>query len=171
MTREEELAAFLAIKDELLSLLEPLDEDRMNAVPFAGSWTAGQLGDHLLKSYELVDWPKVKGAPAGRPVEAKSGAIDAVFSDYTKKYQPPGAVVPSSERIPGRMLVERLRNASEGIAAFVKGNDLGFTCAEFEVIGFGDLTAQEWIHFLTAHSRRHVRQLRAILGGGPLFTP
>jgi hypothetical protein len=167
MTREEELSGFLAIQDELLSLLEPLDEERMNRVPFPGSWTAGQLGEHLLKSYRAVDWTQVQAAPVHRPSDEKSPRIDAVFLDFTTKYQPPEFIVPSPGRISGSDLVESLRKAADGIAAFVRGNDLSFTCPEFSVIGFGDLTAQEWIHFLAAHSKRHVRQLRGILGHLP----
>jgi hypothetical protein len=167
MTPQEELSGFLALKDELISLLEPLDEDRMNRVPFPGSWTAGQLGEHLLKSYRAVDLAKVQAAPVRRPGGEKSPQIDAVFLDFTTKYQPPEFIVPSPGRISGPDLVDGLRQAAEAIAAFVRGNDLSFTCPEFSVIGFGELTAQEWIHFLTAHSKRHVRQLRRILSRLP----
>lgn len=163
MTKQEELSEFLAIKDELLSLLDPLEETRLNQVPFPGSWTAGQLGEHLLKSYRVVDLSKVKGLPSQRPSGEKSAQIDGVFLDFTTKYQPPEFIVPSSGNISGRKLVADLRQVSDEIAAYVKAHDMTFTCREFEVIGFGDLTAQEWIRFLTAHSKRHVRQLRHIL--------
>lgn len=42
-----------------------------------------------------------------------------------------------------------MQETADGIAAYVSEHDLSFTCPEFEVIGFGDLTTQEWIHFLT----------------------
>lgn len=163
MTGQEELPGFLAIKNELLSLLEPLDEEQMHRIPFPGSWTAAQLGEHLLKSYQSIDWSRIRATPSQRPSGAKSAQIDAVFLDFTKKYQPPEFVVPSTERISGRKLLEGLRKSTDGIAAFVWEHDLAFTCPEFGVIGFGEMTAQEWIRFLTAHSTRHVRQLRNIL--------
>ena len=163
MNPQEELAAFLAIKDELVSLLEPLDEERMNRMPFPGSWTAGQLGEHLLKSYNAIDLSQVEAAPARRPSGGKSAQIDAVFLDFTTKYQPPEFIVPSAERISRAGLLDGLRQAADRIAAYAGTHDLSFTCPDFEVIGFGDLTAQEWIRFLTAHSKRHVRQLRNIL--------
>lgn len=163
MTQQEDLAEFLAIKNELVSLLEPLDEGRLNQVPFPGSWTAGQLGEHLLKSYRSIDLSKVEGAPCPRPSGEKSPIIDAVFSDYTKKYTPPDRVVPSTERISRAQLLDGLRQVADAIAAFARAHDLSFTGPEFGFIGFGDMTAQEWIHFLTAHSKRHVRQLKNIL--------
>jgi len=163
MTQQEELSEFLAIKQELVTLLETLDEDRLNQVPFPGSWTAGQLGEHLLKSYRGIDLSKVQASPSQRPSGEKSPQIDGVFLDFTTKYQPPEFIVPSTGRIPGPKLLGDIRQAADAIAAFVNAHDLSFTCPDFEVIGFGDLTAQEWIRFLTAHSKRHVRQLRNIL--------
>lgn len=163
MTQQEELSEFAAIKNELLSLLEPLDEERMNQVPFQGSWTAGQLGEHLLKSYRSIDLSKVRTIPSQRLPDEKSPQIDAVFLDFTTQYQPPEFIVPSTGNISGRNLADGLRKTTDGIIAYAGEHDLTFTCPEFEVIGFGDLTAKEWIRFLTAHSKRHVRQLRNIL--------
>ncbi len=163
MNQQEELVEFLSIVGALISLLEPLDDERINRVPFPGSWTAGQLGDHLLKSYCAVDWVEIRATPLRRTDEGKSAQIDGVFLDFTTRYQPPDFIVPSTGEISGRELVADLRRAADGIAAYAQERDLAFTCPEFNVIGFGDLTAQEWIHFLTAHSKRHVRQLRNIL--------
>jgi hypothetical protein len=163
MIGSQELPGFLAIKDELLSLLEPLDDGQLNKVPFPGSWTAGQLGEHLLKSYRVIDFSKVQATPSQRTSDGKIPQIDAVFLDFTTKYQPPEFIVPSTGRISGRILADDLRKTADEIAAYVRGHDLSFTCPDFEVIGFGDLTAREWIRFLTAHSQRHVRQLRNIL--------
>jgi hypothetical protein len=163
MIRQTILSDFIAIKNELLSLLEPLDEEQMNRIPFPGSWTAGQLGEHLLKSYRAIDLSKVLASPSSRLGDEKCPQIDAVFLDFTTKYPPPDFIVPSAGTISGRKLADDLRKTADGIATYVGGRDLSFTCPEFEVIGFGDLTAHEWIHFLTAHSKRHVRQLRNIL--------
>lgn len=163
MIPSEELPGFIAIKDELLSLLEALDDVRMNQVPFPGSWTAGQLGEHLLKSFRAIDLSQVQAAPVQRPSDMKIPQIDAVFLDFTTKYQSAESIVPSAERISGRILVNELRKTTDGIAVYAREHDLSFTCPDFEFIGFGDLTAREWIRFLTVHSRRHVRQLRNIL--------
>jgi hypothetical protein len=163
MIAHEELAGFMAVKDELVSLLEPLDEARLNRVPFPGSWTAGQLGEHLLKSFQAIDLSKVRASPSRRPVNEKFSQIDAVFLDFTTKYQRPEFIAPSTGTISGRNLVEDLRKTADRIAAYVNENDLSFTCPDFEVIGFGELTAQEWIRFLTAHGKRHVRQKSKII--------
>lgn len=163
MTRHPELPEFIAITNELISLLEPLDEERMNLVPFAGSWSPAQLGEHLLKSYRLLDLARVEARPCTRASDEKCAKIEAVFLDFTKKYQPPAAIVPAAERISGRKLLEDLRAATEAIAAFVGTHDLSFISPEFGIVGFGEMTAREWVRFLTAHSKRHVHQLKNIL--------
>ena len=147
MDKEQELAAFIAIKDELLSMLGPLDEEGMNRVPFPGSWTAGQLGEHLLKSFAAIDLSKVRIAPLQRPVDGKFPQMDAVFLDFQMKIQSADFILPGREGISGRSLMDGLRKTTDAIAAYAREHDLSFTCQDFEVLGFGDLTAQEWIHF------------------------
>jgi DinB superfamily len=163
MNEQQELAELALVQNELIGLLLGLDEESLNRIPFTGSWSAGQLGEHLLKSYHLVDFAKVQAIPTTRNPTEKSQTIDGVFLDFTTKYQPPAAIVPSSEAISGARLIASLRRSILDIAAMAQGRGLAFTCKEFESIGFGDLTAQEWVHFLTAHSKRHVHQLRGIL--------
>lgn len=163
MNKEEELTAFTEIKNELLALLDPLDEDRMNRAPFPGSWTAGQLGEHLLKSYGVAEIFKGRTAPTPRPADGKYPQIDAVFLDFAMKFQSEDFIAPSPEKISGRDLKVGLRNATDGIAAFARDHDLTFTCLDLELPGFGALTAQEWLHLMSTHSRRHVRQLRNII--------
>jgi hypothetical protein len=163
MIPSEELPGYLAITNELISLLEPLDDGQLNRVPFPGSWTAGQLGEHLLKSYRTIDLSQVQATPSQRPSDGKIPQIDGVFLDFTTKYNPPEVIVPSAGKISGPKLVDDLRKTADGIAAYVRGHDLSYTCPDFEFIGFGDMTAREWIRFLTVHSQRHVRQLKNIL--------
>lgn len=81
----------------------------------------------------------------------------------TKEQELTAFIAPSPERISKMDLVDGLGKAADAIAGFANGHDLSFSSPEFEVIKLGGLTAQEWIHFLTAHSQRHVRQLRNII--------
>ena len=163
MSPQETLSAFIAIKNTLMALLEPLDEKKLNQIPFPGSWTAAQLGEHLLKSYQAFDLSKVKAIPAQRVHDAKSPQIEAVFLDFTTRYQTLDFIAPSGNPISRELLFARLRTTTDAIIDYAKTHGLGFTSPDFEIIGFGDLTAQEWIHFLTAHSQRHVHQLRQLL--------
>jgi DinB superfamily len=166
MTQAEVLSDFIAIKNTLISLLESLTHEQMNQIPFPGSWTAGQLGEHVLKSYQAVDLSKLSAIPSKRPSDAKSSQINAVFLNFSDKYQSPDFIVPSSTPISRSDLIAHLRETTDRIVDYAETHELSFTSHDFEIIGFGDLTAQEWIHFLAAHSQRHVHQLRHILGKG-----
>jgi DinB superfamily len=163
MTPAEVISNFTAIKNTLISLLETLTHEQLNQIPFPGSWTAGQLGEHVLKSYQAMDLSKMAAIPSKRPNDAKSSQIDSVFLDFSVKYQAPDFIVPSSTPISRSDLIAQLRETTDRIIDYAKTHELSFTSPDFEIIGFGDLTAQEWIHFLTAHGQRHVRQLRHIL--------
>ena len=41
--------------NRLISVLEGMTENQINMVPFPGSWTAGQVGDHLYRSYWVIE--------------------------------------------------------------------------------------------------------------------
>jgi len=160
MNKDEEIAAFAAVANELLTLLESLSEEQINRVPFPGSWTPGQLAEHLSKSFGAVDMAKVPSSPLERNAEEKSAQIEAVFLDDGTKYASLDFIAPATGKISGKEIIGDLRKKADGVVAFAKTHDLSFTCPGFDVIGFGPLTAQEWIHFLTAHGQRHLRQLR-----------
>ncbi|HKP95070.1 MAG TPA: DinB family protein [Fibrobacteria bacterium] len=167
MTQADALEEFQTAKDALLSLLEPLDEERLNRVPFPGSWTAGQLGDHLLKSYGLGELLKGRTAPTQRPVDEKREAIDLVFLDFQLQLKSPEFIVPSEGRISKAALLEGLRAKADGILEYARDKDLSFTCLDFVLPSFGTLTGTEWVHFIATHTRRHVRQLERIVAELP----
>jgi hypothetical protein len=96
-------------------------------------------------------------------VDEKARAIDEVFLDLNLKMQAPDFIVPSQERIPKEKLLGGLRTRTDGIVAFARDHDLSFTCLDFELPGYGALTGQEWVHFLTTHTRRHLHQLKKIV--------
>jgi hypothetical protein len=52
--KDEILNRFDKTTDELIGLLTPLTQEQLNKVPFENSWTAGQVGDHLCKSYDAT---------------------------------------------------------------------------------------------------------------------
>ncbi len=52
---EEILNQLQKTTDELIHGLSSLSQEQLNAVPFEGSWTAAQLGEHLHKSYNVAE--------------------------------------------------------------------------------------------------------------------
>lgn len=164
MTHDQLLSELTYITDELMHLLMPLSEEQLNTVPFEGSWTAGQLGDHLFKSYGLFSVLKGKTEPTSRPVEEKIGPVKDVFLNFEIKMQSPDFIVPSVGHFDKTILLSGLTKRINGIKDYIQSKeDLTPTCLDFELPRMGTLTRTEWIQFMTVHTVRHVHQLKKIV--------
>jgi len=137
--------------------------EQINTVPFAGSWTAGQVGEHLLISAEGV-LETINGPvePTDRDPAEKAGPIKQLFLDFTSKMNSPDFVMPSDAPKNKEALLQSLEKTMNGIYAAAETEDLSVTCMRFEFPGFGRLTRLEWITFILAHIQRHVHQLTII---------
>jgi hypothetical protein len=159
------LSEFTSAADELVSLLFSLNEDQLNKIPFEGSWTAGQVGHHLLKSYGVAKILNGNTAPAKRPADEKIREIKKVFLNFEIKMKSPEFIVPSSDHIEKEKLINGIKSKMETIKNFLGSKpDLTLICLDTELPGTGNLTRQEWIRFMTIHTQRHIHQLKKIIG-------
>jgi hypothetical protein len=164
MTKNELMNEFSKTTGDLINLLSPLSQEQLNKVPFEGSWTAGQLGDHLLKSYGLGEVLIGKTASTERPVDQKIKEVRKVFLNFDIKMKTPDFIVPSDSPINKENLLNGLEKRIKFVSAFIEDHpDLSPTCLDFELPGAGTLTQEEWIQFMTVHTMRHVHQLKNIV--------
>jgi hypothetical protein len=147
----------------LLVVVASIRAEQINTVPFAGSWTAGQVGEHLLISasgvLETINGPV---EPTERDPSEMAGFIKNMFLDFTSKMSSPDFVLPSDTPKNKEALLQSLEKTMNGIHAVAEREDLSATCMSFEFPGFGMLTRLEWITFILAHIQRHVHQLNII---------
>lgn len=157
--------AFKEITDELIGLLSDLSEENLNQVPFAGSWSVGQVGDHLLKSYQIKGVLMGKTCPANRKADALLASIRKLFLDFTIKMEAPDFIIPTNEYIEQTTLVENIRNTVTELLALANQQDfdMHFICLDFELPETGTLTRLEWLGFMSLHTQRHVHQLNNII--------
>lgn len=145
---------------EVISLFTP---EQLNTIPSEGSWTAGQVLEHILKSEAgIPDVLTGNTATADRPIDAKTDDLSAVFLDFTARYQSPAEIVP--DNLP--------KNSTEQLNALSKNRmlmrdilltkNIGDICEDFSFPFIGTLTRFEWVWFMICHSRRHLRQARNI---------
>lgn len=151
------------VTGRLLQMLSSLSPDMLNTVPFDGSWTAGQVGEHLLKSYSVADTLKGTTKPTQRSVDENFQEIKKLFLNYDIKMEAPEFIVPSEDWIDKKKLVSGLKEKVRSIITFAENNNLSPTCLDFELPGYGPLTRLEWLYFVTVHTQRHLHQLDAIL--------
>lgn len=163
MTQQEIITSFQQETRELLRLLFSLEEDELNKVPFEGSWTAAQVGDHLLKSYGVAETINGTTGPTQRAADEKLGPIRELFLNFDIKFESPDFIVPSAGPIAKKALLDGLKEKLEQIQAVISRESMAETCLDFELPGSGTLTRLEWIGFVAVHTRRHNHQLKKII--------
>ena len=148
---------------ELLQVLGEFTNEQFNSLPFEGSWTAGQVADHLFRAE--------RGAPAlmtgnteqtTRDPEQFVKPLDDAFLDFSTKMKSPDFILPSNgPHDPGEYYnkFEAIRKNIQELAAKL---DLTKTCTGFDMPKIGHMTRFELLRFTVAHSTRHIRQLNNI---------
>jgi hypothetical protein len=148
---------------ELLQVIFSIPKDCFDIVPFEGSWTAGQVTEHVLLSCSgLADVLEGTVQPAGRNPEEHVQMLKDIFLDFGHKMKSPDFILPSDGPHDKQALSAGLANALADIAAVAKMEDLTLTCTDFDMPGLGNLTRIELISFVDFHTRRHIHQLKSI---------
>ena len=148
---------------ELISLLASVADEKFNKVPFEGSWTPGQLADHLFKSYDAVSVLKGRTEPPARPYDEKVQGIKDIFLDFELKMKSPDFITPSTEHIDKARMLKGLEKRTSSIVEVAQKDDLSLLCLDFELPNTGHLTRFEWIRFINFHTMRHIHQLKNII--------
>lgn len=146
----------------LLKLLISLSEEQLNAQS-KGGWSAGQIGEHLLKSYASIETLNGKAITTNRPINQKLEPIKTLFLDTSIKMDSPKAILPSRERIVKKELINGLEDRIEQMKEVIHHKDLSLTCIDFSIPEYGEFTRFEWIWFNIYHTQRHIYQLENII--------
>jgi uncharacterized damage-inducible protein DinB len=161
---QDVISAYRETVDELLETIRQFPEEKINEVPFEGSWTAAQVADHIYKSQEV--FPKLLAGASKettRDTEKKKQQIKSIFLDFSNKMKSPDFIIPTDEPQNKKMLAERMDKKAKEIDASMKAHDLNRTFLDFELPGFGKFTGLEWGWFITYHTQRHIHQMKNIL--------
>ena len=145
---------------ELTDLMSAVDEDKVNTIPFEGSWTAPQLLRHVTKSINgMTRALQMDAKPATRNPSERTDELKKIFLDFSKKLTQPEFIVPEERVYEKQSAIEGL-NKSFGrfkeSAAVANVNDL------VEGLPLGPITKLEIIHFVLYHTQRHVHQMKKI---------
>ena len=96
--KEQLILDFNETTQELLSTLYSFRQEKFNKIPFEGSWTAGQVAEHLFKSESNIpNVLKGNSKTTGRNPFEKAPIIESVFLDFSKKLQSPEFILPSPD--------------------------------------------------------------------------
>jgi hypothetical protein len=158
------IAEFEESTTDLLKTISSFLQEQFNAVPFEGSWTAGQVAEHLFKS-ESNAVRQMKGntrITKEREPNAHEEVIRLSFLDFNTKFRSPDFILPSPEPKLKEKFISRFKKTREDIRKLIDTEDLNLTCTDFSFPGIGEMTRLEWICFINCHSIRHIRQMKNI---------
>ncbi|MGO4290632.1 DinB family protein [Chitinophaga sp. RAB17] len=145
----------------LLRLLSSFTEAQLNAIPFEGSWTAGQVAEHIWKAGDcsLLYGP---ATPTDRAPDEKVDAIKAMFLNFSIKMTSPDMIRPGNDYLTKEVILGNIQQIWEKLTTAAHTLQLQEECNSFEVPGFGPFTRLEWIQFINIHTQRHIHQLQNI---------
>jgi hypothetical protein len=147
--------------DQYIAALDQFNEHEINVVPFANSWTPGQVTHHIIRATKAV--PDSNTEQTERPIDAKVAEIEAIFLDFSLKYESPDFILPDMTiAFDKQNLLDRLQSIRLRHLENISKNDLSETCIDFELPSVGFLTRYEWYRFIAAHCLRHTYQLNTI---------
>ena len=161
--KEEILNRFDKTTGELIGLLTPLSQEQLNTVPFADSWTAGQVGDHLIRSYDAIGVLNGNAKATDRAPDEKLGEVNKLFLDFSIKMQSPKEILPTNDNLNKGDLLTSLKNRITPLREVIINKDLTEICLDYAIPGFGEFTRMEWIGFIIVHTQRHIHQLKNII--------
>jgi len=160
---KEILREMTSTTDKLLQAIQSFPSEKFNTVPFAGSWTAAQVSDHILKSVAgILELLYGDTKPTTRQPDEKVDAIKTMFLDFTTRMKSPDFVLPGNDSIEKEKMLISWEDLKTKMTEAISNLDLSATSTVFELPGFGEFTRTEWISFAIYHTQRHTHQLKKI---------
>jgi hypothetical protein len=149
--------------EELYATISAFNDSQIDVVPFSGSWTPGQVAEHIIKSISGI--PNLCDGStkvSHRAADEKTEAIRKLFLDFTQKFQSPDFIVPIETQHNKANILHALKRTEGNFLNVARTHDLSLICLDFELFGFGHLTKLELLDFGLTHTQRHIRQLKNI---------
>jgi hypothetical protein len=148
---------------KLGDLISSFSKEEINIVPFEGSWTAGQTAQHIILACSgLTMLFAGKTEKTSRKPDENVQQLDAIFLDFTTKYQSPENIKPPAIEYEKSSLLASVKKIQNDLFEAAETYDLTLTCMDAKVPGFEHFTIYEWLHFAIVHTQRHTRQIKSI---------
>jgi len=140
--------------------VKQFDSTQYNTVPFEGSWTPGQIVQHLTLAnggFAEVLYGPTKATD--RPADQKVDMLKDIMLNFDSKFEAPDFIRPEIKDYEKNPHLAETESINEGLTKAIADLDLEQTCTSFELPGLGQITRLEAINFVIAHTLRHTNQL------------
>lgn len=142
-------------------LIAAFTKAQINEVPYQGSWTAGQVAQHIIKATAGI--PDAQVEKASREFDKQVEPIQEIFMNMELKMQSPDFILPEEKSYERNELLKELDKNKAWLISIINCKPLDELCMDLELPGMGFLTRYEWMQFINFHVQRHTIQLQNIL--------
>jgi hypothetical protein len=144
----------------LRSLLDKFSEVQLNTIPFEGSWTAGQVAEHIIICGSGI--PDSKTEPTQRSPNDLIKPVSDLFLNFDIKFQADPALEPRQTHHSKEAIRDTIAEIEKTHLRTAAESDLEALCIDMEFATFGYMTRYEWLRFVLVHTQRHTRQIESI---------
>ena len=156
----ETLSAASDAVAEITYLMSAVDEDKVNTIPYEGSWTAPQLLRHVTKSINgMTHAMRTEANPATRDPSARIEELSKIFLDFSKKLTQPEFIIPEERIYEKQAAIDEL---NKSFGRFKESGASANLDDLVEGLPLGPITKLEIIHFVLVHTQRHLHQMKKI---------
>lgn len=148
---------------KLNEIFSSFSQEELNTVPYKGSWTGGQLVQHLILA--CSGYPELflgNREHTTRKPDENIKKLEAIFLDFNTKMDSPEFIRPEIKEYNKNTLTLSLLNIESDFLLISETGDLTVTILDFELPGFEKFTILEWMSFALIHIQRHTKQLNDI---------
>ncbi len=152
-----------AIGDAVLQftdLMSSVENDKINMVPYEGSWTAPQLLRHVSKSISgMAKAMHLDAKPTERNPGERIEELKTVFLDLSKKLKSPEFIIPEEGTYEKQFTIDDLNKSFKQFKDNANNVNLN---EQVEGLPLGPITKLEIMHFTLFHTQRHLHQMEKI---------
>jgi len=148
---------------KLNETLSSFSDEEINTVPFKGSWTPGQVIQHIILGNS--GYPELFSGNTKKTIrkyDEHVKELEGLFLNFSTKMDAPDFLKPEKKNYNKNTLTLSLLKIESDLLDATENYDLTLTCLDFQVPGFENFTIYEWINFALVHSQRHTHQLQKI---------
>jgi dihydrofolate reductase len=148
------------ITSTFLELVESFSQEELNKIPFENSWTAAQVGEHVMRSnIGIIKSLRQPGKTVSRAIDEGVQPLKDLFLNFEKKLQSPQFILPTRQIYDREWIITHLKTS------VLELGDTATAVNYYEAIDhpiFGEITKYELLHFVIYHTQRHIHQLTNI---------
>ncbi len=151
------IASYNVLYSKYTEILESLNEDELNTVPYADSWTAAQVIQHIGKANH-GGFLSAPGDLTDRDIGELIPMLEREFMNFETRMSSPEFLIPEDRLYSKEETLNLIQGAFDSLSEKLPNADLSLILDT----PLGRVTKWELANFIVFHSKRHLHQLEKI---------